>query len=278
MKRAKKKVNKKKMKSKDPTKKPLTKPSWVDNVRFSSPSQTPFESSEADGEHPLQLPDISVVSWNVLAEAYCSRRSQRNLPPEYQRVVFSNKRRRIILEKLEQMNSDVFLLQEVDMDEIEQHLGKLGYEGVESPRTRGGSPGRVDACGIYVRSSRWTIIEHEVVSLDDLAFLKTSDSRAQSDLNSDTQMNGNLQGLQQSFLRRKMALVARLKCIATGRTVVVANAHLYWNPGFEYVKVCSLSRRRRFVHVSSFLKPFVAQSLISFSTALPGPLCSPACF
>ena len=47
----------------------------------------------------------------------------------------------------------------------------------------------------------------------------------------------NLPGVQQSFLRRNVALLVRLRHARTGRTLVLANAHLYWNPGFEYVKV-----------------------------------------
>ena len=43
--------------------------------------------------------------------------------------------------------------------------------------------------------------------------------------------------MQMSLLRRNMAVLVRLRDTVTGTTVVVANAHLFWNPGFEYVKV-----------------------------------------
>jgi hypothetical protein len=47
----------------------------------------------------------------------------------------------------------------------------------------------------------------------------------------------HLQGLQHGFLRKNVALLVRLRHKETGRTVVIANAHLFWNPSFEYVKV-----------------------------------------
>jgi uncharacterized protein with PIN domain len=68
--------------------------------------------------------------------------------------------------------------------------------------------------------------------------------------NNNPNTNYNLQGLQQSFLRRNGALIARLLHKQTGKTVVVANTHLYWNPACEHVKLCQahyiLERARAF--------------------------------
>jgi hypothetical protein len=79
------------------------------------------------------------------------------------------------------------------------------------------------------------------VRLDDLATLRSAphsvpDDRRIGNANNSASTTSHLQGLQQGFLRRNAALLVRLRD-TSGRTVVVANAHLYWNPGFEYVKV-----------------------------------------
>ena len=191
--------------------------SWVDSL-----SWTPLLEGTS--------PDLSIVTWNVLAQSYCSRRSHPDLPRIYQDVVFSPQRRRSrllrILKRFVDETIDVLCLQEVDSDDIARKLQDWGYSHVETPRTKGGgSGGRVDSCGIYVRKERWSLVDHELIRLDDLATLGAGGV-------------GDTSGLEQSFLRRNAALLARIRNRQSGRTVVVANAHLFWNPGFEYVKLC----------------------------------------
>jgi endonuclease/exonuclease/phosphatase family metal-dependent hydrolase len=47
-----------------------------------------------------------------------------------------------------------------------------------------------------------------------------------------------LTGMVRSFLRRNCAVVAHLESVRTGQSIVVASVHLYWHPGYEYVKLC----------------------------------------
>ena len=218
-------------------------------------------------ERSLKRPDeFSIVSWNVLAEAYCSPSSHQNLPDQYQDVVFHKARRKLrILQVLRQLvgslyeeenesqqhnntvtGADIVCLQEVDRGEIGKELRCLGFEGIETPRvSNGGACGsRIDSCVVYARTSTFRICEHRILSLDDLATYDSS--MAETDTHNTTNgsskpvssnPNSNWQGLQHSFLRRNMALLVRLEHIASGQTLLVANAHLYWNPGFEYVKL-----------------------------------------
>jgi hypothetical protein len=256
-----------KKKKKSPNKRktpraPTIRPSWVDELSFEPVQEQSCSTDSASNNNNNNNTSctLSVVSWNVLAQAYCSRRSQTHLPHYYQVKVFhpSARRKRIteILLSLfvEEQQVDVICLQEVDMDEIGVALRSVGYAGFETPRTAGGGAGgRTDACAIYVNSARWSLEQHELVRLDDLA-TRTADSEGQGDdgdtdtpssTSSSTGIGnhdsrnaiGNLQGLQQSFLRRNAALIVRLRENETGRTVVIANAHLYWHPGYEYVKV-----------------------------------------
>jgi len=267
---------------------------WVDLIRFEEvPTETTasaFSGAAAaveGGTLPAgataEVPTLSLISWNVLAEAYCSRRSQRDLPKRYARTVFDKVgRRERVLRQLDRFAGggedggvdaavDVVCLQEVDTDEIGARMRRRGYVGVETPRTVRGNAGggKCDSCAIYVRGGSsssgskrrdgdWTLVDHELVRLDDLATLSTAPGPDGSlrDNNSDTNNNnnnggiGNIHGLQQSFLRRNVALLAKIRHKATGRVVVVANAHLFWNPLYEYVKLCQthyiLLRARRF--------------------------------
>jgi len=62
---------------------------------------------------------LSLISWNVLADAYCSKRSHPHLPACFQRHVFDPQKRQARIRKVLQqfihdMAPDVICLQEVD--------------------------------------------------------------------------------------------------------------------------------------------------------------------
>lgn len=182
---------------------------WVDRIDF-----LPVHA-ENHNEHATAL---SIISWNILANSYCSRRSQRNLPTAYQSTVFTPQRRKaLICRCLRNLNADVLCLQEVDFDDVRITLQSQGYVGVETPRSQkgGGIGGRVDSCGVYIRDAEWRIVQDELVRLDDLAFMSSEDTAADPN---------HIQGIQQSFLRRNVALLVRIQHRRTLQTVVVANA------------------------------------------------------
>jgi hypothetical protein len=266
----------------------------------------------------------TVISWNILAEQYCNKRSQNHLPERAQSQIFDPKRRRRHWQRAltallggddhhdgnndHNKLVDVVCLQEVDrlVEDIAPCLSALGYQNYAASPTvnGGGAGGKVDAVAIFIRDNIWSIVEEKLVRFDDLATMmqhqqqeqqqqqqpcsgrqgeedaKTRDSssnggngigiddnddnddndgspterrRQQKDAarktnaktttktygssSSSSQQQRHLPGLSYSFLRRNVALLVRLRHQVTGRTVVIANAHLYWNPSYEYVKV-----------------------------------------
>jgi hypothetical protein len=225
---------------------------WVDDLQFrpvAAPVMDSASASSLSSMTPVAAPSVSlsVISWNVLAHAYCSPRSQVRLPMPYQKRVFhGHHRRRNVVGVLERVASpsgnvcaDVLCLQEVDMDEVRVALEGCGYRGVETPRTTagaGGTGGRADSCSIFVNKETWKLVDHELVRLDDLATLASASAASRTTSGDDeaaspaaaTTAANNLQGLQQSFLRRNVALLVRIQHVSTGETAVVANCHLYW--------------------------------------------------
>lgn len=216
--------------------------SWTDKIRF---LPNPDEKERVVKDHAEGLGnatddssvhyDLSIVSWNVLAEAYCSRRSHVLLPESYNKAVFrpASRRKKLCacIRKLAE-SASVICLQELDRTEIISTLeDELGYTGVSTPTEKTG--GRVDACSIHVNPSVWEIIEHKVIWFDDLAAAasKDGDKKVEREL-----LFQHLQGVRQSFRRRNVGVITRLRRNTT--TVVVANAHLFWNPSFEYIKLC----------------------------------------
>lgn len=223
-----------KKKSKKPTRKKVPvnpkKENWVDKLEFIPLQNDASFSSRASSQ-------VRIVSWNILAESYCTRRSHRQLPSLYQHCVFSPHLRRALLCQTlqrfchEQLHVDVLCLQEVDMENV-LDSSMEGYDSVLTPTTKGGSGsgGRVDACAIYFRKENWRLVDQELVRLDDLATLGRQPFSTES----------NLQGLSTSFLRRNVAILCRLEHVRTKQRMVVCNAHLYWNPEYNYVKLCQV--------------------------------------
>jgi hypothetical protein len=106
-----------------------------DAVLLNSPSRNDKDSIDlqtsvhrADGncekdmsadQSKQQLHDFSIISWNVLADAYCSRSSHKSLPPKFQSRVFNrNQRQHQIRQTLRlfvsKLSLDIITLQEVD--------------------------------------------------------------------------------------------------------------------------------------------------------------------
>ena len=247
-------------------------PSWVDDLDW-----LPVAKEHADiTDSAIDSHDVSILSWNVLADAYCSSRSHPHLPLKFQRHVFDRPQRqhhvRRTLKRLAPM-ADLMALQEVDSPlDVEGCMQELGYQGLQTPTSAGGNVGRVDSCALYWNSQHYSCIEHEIVRLDDIATMCTGSGESIEGETSLTTMT-NLSGVQSSFCRKNMGLLVRLQHQPSKREIVVAVVHLHWNPLFEYVKVifwsmhCVFSATRFewkiLTRVSSFV-PYTCTSIIIF--------------
>ncbi|CAJ1961909.1 unnamed protein product [Cylindrotheca closterium] len=222
---------KSKRKTKSRSKEGGSRHSWVDDLDW-MPVETGDAQDDEDG-------GFSIISWNVLADSYCSPRSHRCLPQKSQNHIFNRNQRHHHVQKtlcqlVSSLDRPIFALQEVDAPlGVLTKFEELGYDGIETPTSPGGKNGRVDACGLYFDREEWVCLKSEAVPLDDLATLR---SKSTTEVTVGTR--NNLQGLQASFLRKNMALLVKLRNVKVNKTVVIAVLHLYWNPNYEYVKLC----------------------------------------
>jgi len=224
--------------------------SWVHEVTF---QDLEHEESTEEGSNPSLLDRFGIISWNMLAESYTSPRSHRHLPKRYQKVVFDPKLRREVLKsiliKLAE-EGDILCLQEVDLhDLVEKSLSDEGFIGISTPKTNGGGAGgRFDSCCIYWNKQNWELLDQELIRFDDLATSINEkdnvndhpvENKSSSEMASTPTLESNLQGFTLSFLRRNVGMLVRLRSrIDKSLIIVVANAHLFWNPLYDYVKLC----------------------------------------
>ena len=161
---------------------------------------------------------------------------------------------------------DVLALQELDLvedgDPILPAFESWGYRVVRTP-----SDQRRDCCAIAYDAGKFTLKHSEVVRFDDLATLTHARAEDGSEGPRNHEDDGGsgdicllkangtpvtyhnikpgrsnsppeLTGMVRSFLRRNCAVVAHLESVLTGQSIIVASVHLYWHPGYEYVKLC----------------------------------------
>ncbi len=145
-----------------------------------------------------------------------------------------------------------------------------------------------DGCATFYKINKWTCQDYDIVQFDDLAndsrppirrieqdengiIHYTKENRYSSYGKKKPSTGTALPGITASYRRRNAALIVRLKPITTTGTsttgtsttststtknthddIIVGNAHLYWHPGYEYVKLSQahylLQRIKQFVN------------------------------
>lgn len=238
-------------------------PTWVDRMQIAPLSdaddtKTPAEDKR-QGDHDRHSLEFNIASLNALAESYLTPRSHPGLPETYANVAFNPiKRRKLLLDTLQRFCKptnrnnkstkwDILALQELDMlqpdDPILPAFESWGYKVV-----RTSNDSRRDCCAIAFDANKFSLVEFDVVNFDDLATLQNIDG---SDVRGNALNEGynkirpkapnspsELTGMVRSFLRRNCAVVAHLMSIETKQSLIVTSVHLYWHPGYEYVKLC----------------------------------------
>ena len=120
-----------------------------------------------------------------------------------------------------------------------------------------------DTCAIFYSTDRFRLVASQIVEFDDLAggpaLGKDEPPRTKSGIGRARRGRGGaptqaLSGMIQSYRRRNRAVVAVLEVVEDGthetdgkssvgtqsrrrRRICVSNGHLYWHPGYEYVKL-----------------------------------------
>jgi mRNA deadenylase 3'-5' endonuclease subunit Ccr4 len=168
---------------------------------------------------------------------------------------------------------DILALQELDLVEDDDHIlpafDSWGYKVIRTPNDK-----RRDCCAIAYDASKFILMNHDVIRFDDLSTLMTQrggdgnghgdgatpgrkyddidgerakgkSSSSSATYGGDVKSRGRsnipaheMTGMVRSFLRRNCAIVAHLVSVHTGESIVVVSVHLYWHPGYEYVKLC----------------------------------------
>jgi CCR4-NOT transcription complex subunit 6 len=153
---------------------------------------------------------ILIMSYNIMAYNFTKIEWFPYCPPEYLHPKYRAPR---ILNEIEEVNADVLCLQECDHDLFiefyKPNLEAMGYTCIFKSITANRI---VTNCIAYKKK----LFREETWSHLDL--------------------NEELDKLDDSFVRHKEALFINLRHYASGKNILIANTHLFWNTEFEYVK------------------------------------------
>lgn len=159
---------------------------------------------------------VQIISWNILANQYLRYQEHINYSHGEREILL-----RSTLQHFAELGTDFICLQEVDV--------KLALETFEASHTRlrtptghghyGGHGVRVDACCIFFKTSAWKELSHRIIHMDDL-------------------VDGSNEEFRTYFQRNNFGIVAKFEHRSTGKTIVLSNTHLYWDPKYEFVKLC----------------------------------------
>ncbi|PCH36034.1 hypothetical protein WOLCODRAFT_28310 [Wolfiporia cocos MD-104 SS10] len=177
---------------------------------------------------------ISTLCYNILCER-CATERLYGYTPSW--ALAWDYRKELILDEILHHNSDFLCLQEVDNAQYEefflQNLSERDYEGVYWPKSRyktmnDADRRLVDGCATFYKASKYTLVEKHLIEFSAVAMQR-------SDFKKTDDMFNRVLG------KDHIAVVCLLENKVTGTRIIVANAHIHWDPSYRDVKLVQVA-------------------------------------
>ncbi|XP_064207956.1 CCR4-NOT transcription complex subunit 6 [Anguilla rostrata] len=195
---------------------------------------------EADRTRPAAL--FSVMCYNVLCDKYATRQLYGYCPSwalnwEY--------RKKSIMQEILSCNADIISLQEVETEQYYHYflveLKEHGYEGFFSPKSRARTMSEsdrkhVDGCAVFFKTEKFSQVQKHTVEFNQLAMANSEGSEAM--LNR-VMTKDNIGVAVLLELRKEVMEQCVGKSVPSmeKQLVLVANAHMHWDPEYSDVKL-----------------------------------------
>ena len=177
---------------------------------------------------------ISVLSYNILCDKYATH-SQYGYTPS--QALSWERRSAMILDEVKDSDADFVCLQEVDMESYNElfrrELAYKDYKGAFWPKSRAKTMSErearlVDGCATFYKSSKYICLGKDVVDFAHLA-INRPDMKGEHDVFNRVMPKDNI------------AIVAFFENRQTGSRIIVANAHIHWDPLLADVKLVQVA-------------------------------------
>ena len=208
-----------------------TRSRWTNRaIAGTPPNERPLV--ELDSSPASEI--LSVLSYNILCDKYATKSHYGYTPSD---VLSWDFRKEVILNELKDHDADIVCLQEVDRESFDEYfrreLAANDYRGVFWPKTRAKTmPEKdaklVDGCATFYKGSKYVCLDKVLVD-----FANTAINRPD--------MKGEHDTFNRVMPRDHVAVVTFLENKMTGTRMIVGNAHIFWDPAFEDVKVVQVA-------------------------------------
>lgn len=236
------------------------------NVKYNPPNDREWKKVLRIGEccsginclgilnyEPLEKPfSLTIGSMNILSPHYATR-TMFPYAPHY--VISWDKRKDTIYKQIIEYNFDIFGLQELEKNSFVKHfMPKLqndNYESLFYTKSRGNSiekGGAVDGCATFWKKDKFRMVEQKCVKFAETIMLAINNNKNLSldipvkDDNSDIIKDiPSSPAINRLIGRDNLCLIVLLETKNINNDeinqIIVANAHLFWNPEYPDVKL-----------------------------------------
>lgn len=175
-----------------------------------------------------------MLSFNILCDKYATQTQYGYTPSQ---ALSWEHRSTLILDQIKESDADFVCLQEVDMESYNElfrrDLAYKGYKGAFWPKARAKTMSErearlVDGCATFYKGNRYICLGKELVDFANLA-INRPDMKGEHDVFNRVMPKDNI------------AVVAFFEDRQTGSRVIVANAHIHWDPAFADVKLVQVA-------------------------------------
>ncbi|KAJ3194674.1 Glucose-repressible alcohol dehydrogenase transcriptional effector [Irineochytrium annulatum] len=173
---------------------------------------------------------FTIMCYNILCDKYVTPQAYPYTPSW---TLGWEGRKDNLLHDIINCNADIVCLQEMEMSQYDEYfqeaMSQAEYEGVFWPKSRARTMGdyekrAVDGCATFYKTAKFTLLEKHLVEFQQIA-MQRPDLRKTEDVFNRVMVKDNI------------AVVTLLESKETNCKVLVANAHLHWDPAYMDVKL-----------------------------------------
>ncbi|KAK4047702.1 Glucose-repressible alcohol dehydrogenase transcriptional effector [Microbotryomycetes sp. JL201] len=181
-----------------------------------------------------QEEQFSLLCYNILCEKYATAQMYGYTPSW---ALSWDYRKELILTEVMNYAADIICLQEVDIEQYEtfflENLSRHEYDGVYYPKSRartmsGDEKRHVDGCATFFKNTTFALVEQHVIEFNQIA-IRRPDFKKTEDMFNRVMTKDNI------------AVIALLEHRKSGARLIVANAHIHWDPEFRDVKLVQVA-------------------------------------
>ena len=173
---------------------------------------------------------FSVMDYNILCNRYATRTQYKYTPAKALEWEY---RRDLILGEIKALDADIVCLQEVDQENYHEffrrELAMGDYKGIFWPKSRARTMTEseaklVDGCAIFYKSQKFICLDKQLIDFGNTA-INRPDMKGEHDI------------FNRIMPRDHIAVIAFFENRMTGARLIVVNAHIYWDPKYDDVKL-----------------------------------------